>query len=296
LLYHLWTFISENPVTVGGWVVTFLIAGLAAPYVAHWLRRREEKRTDHLAELARNVLQPMLTYLDQDVLPILRHEAGNVDVCISQVPASGGLAARSDFKHSICVRMVTEPLQVFTFGMDAVPPLPAPPDGPLVDDARQRHFADLFRVWDAMVVRFQEYNDACLRYVETLRAQVVEQNEDLPEFILQSSTLNPEWVNAAALAVIVFLRQIGLSLHELYFSAQSDPKIWLYGGGLMVAQARPMKMVTLEASVNTLLGERGRVQQVLAMAKPLATDAAALRATIDELRLKRRLSGKCQYL
>jgi hypothetical protein len=147
-----------------------------------------------------------------------------------------------------------------------------------------------------MVVRFQEYNNACLRYVEALRAQIGEENEDLPELILQSKIQDPEWVNAAALAVIVFLRQIGLSLHELTFSAQGDPRIWLYGSGLMLAQVRPMKMVSLEASVNKLLGEHGRVQEVLTMAKPLATNAAALRATIDELRLKRSLSGNCPYL
>lgn len=280
------------------WIVpllTSLIAGVVGALVAYRWRRGDEKRDSHLAELRAHVFGPMLEYLDNYVLPILRHGVGNVDVCIRQVPPSGGLMARPDFKHGSCVRMVTEPLQVFTFGMDAMPALPSPPGGPLVDDARQHHFADLFRRWDSVVARFQEYNDACLRCVETLRARIADENDLLREFTHQSQGLGGEWLNAVALAVVVFLRQVGLSVRELTFERDGEVHLLSYNT-LTLAQAKPMTMVTLEASVNKLLGDRSPVQKLLAMAEPLAAEAAALRATIDGLRLKRRLSGKCQFL
>jgi len=55
-------------------------------------------------------------------------------------------------------------------------------------------------------------------------------------------------------------------------------------------------MAKLEASINRLLAERSHVQELLAMAGPAAAEATALRATIDEQRLKRTLPGKCPYL
>lgn len=158
--------------------MTTLIAGVVGALIAYRWRRGDEKRDSHLAELRTEVFGPMLEYLDQYVLPILRHDAGNVDVCSRHVPNTGSLTARPDFEQYIAVRMVTEPLQEHTFGMGVVPELPSPPSGAFVDDARRHHFADLFRAWDAMVARFQQYNDACLRYVEGLRAQIVEKNQD----------------------------------------------------------------------------------------------------------------------
>jgi len=280
------------------WVVrllTSLIAGVVGALVAYRWRRGDEKQDGHLTELRADVFGPMLEYLDKYVLPILRHDVGNVDVCIQQVPSTGGLMVRPDFEHMICVRMLTEPLQVYTFGMGAVPALPLPPDGPLVDDARRHHFADLFRKWDPLIVRFQEYNDECQRYVETLQARIADENGLLPEFTRQSQALGPEWVNAAALAVIVFLRQIGRPLREPTFKRDGAVHLLSYNT-LTMAQAKPMEMVKLEASVNKLIADRSHVQKLLAKANPLATEAAALRVTIDEQRLKRTLPGKCAYL
>lgn len=276
-------------------LLALLVAGVLGAFIAYRWRRGDEKRDSHLAELRADVFGPILAYFDKYMLPILRHEAGNVDVYIRQMPNPPGLTERPLFEQIICTRMVTEPLQVHTFGMGALPALPSPPDGPLVDDARRRHFPDLFRKWDTLVARFLEYSDACLRYVETLRAKIVRENKLLPEFTLQSTTLGPEWVNAAALAVIVFLRQIGLPLRELTFEPRSDPRVWSYGT-LTVAKGTVAKGVALEAHVNKLVDQRDQVQELLAAAKSLAADAAALRATVDDQRLKRRLSGTCPYM
>lgn len=283
---------------IADWVLRLLaplIVGVLSALLAYRWRRSDEKRDSHLAKLRAEVFGPMLTYLDKYVRPILRHETGNIDICIRQIRNPTGLTERPFFEQVICVRIVTEPLQVHTFGMGVVPELPPPPDGPLVDDARRRHFRDLFRKWDAVIARFLEYNGTCLRHVETLRTQIVEENSLLPEFTLQFDGLGPEWVNAAALAVIVFLRQIGLPLRELTFEPKSDPRVWSYNT-LTVAKGTVAKVVALEAQVKKLVDQRDQVQDLLATAESLAADAAALRATVDEQRLKPGLSGSCPYM
>jgi hypothetical protein len=168
----------------------------------------------------------MLAYLDEYVLPIVRREVGNVEVCFRLVPNPAGVLERPVVEHFLCVQPVKEPLQVYALGMGAGSAMPDPPASRLVDDARDHHFPQLFRKWDSVVAGFKEYNNACLGYVEMLRAEIVRENPLLPEFNLQS--YDSEWVNAIALGVIIFLRQIGLPIRELVFKVEDDHRIWSY--------------------------------------------------------------------
>lgn len=151
--------ITQNPVPF----ITALLGIFGSALLGHLLRRREQTRaedragrTEHFNALKQDVLVPTLAFLDDHVLPILRIEVGNVDVCIHQVPNTTALAERPVFEQVPCIRAVTEPLQVHIFGMGVVPELPRPPEGPLVEDARQHHFPDLFRKWEAVVARFDQ--------------------------------------------------------------------------------------------------------------------------------------------
>jgi hypothetical protein len=261
----MWKFIIENPTTIIGWVVVLLRGALAAPDVAHWPRRREERRREHLAEIESNVLQPMLVFLDGHVLPILRQEAGNVDIYVKQTTDPTELVG-SFFEQFICISQVTDPLQVYILGSEALPEMPLPPSGPLVEDARRYHFRDLFRRWDRVMVHFLEYNAGCRRYVETLRAKIVEETGLLPEFTLRAYALGPEWVNASALAVVVFLKQIDLPLREFTFRPRSDPREWCYNT-LTVAKGTVAEVVALEEQVKKLLRQRDQVLRLMEAAK-----------------------------
>lgn len=258
-------------------------------------RRRDEKRDSHLAELRTHALEAMLVHLDEYVLPILQHEAGNVDVCIRQVRKPTGLTERPSFEQIICVRKVTEPLQVHTFGMDVLAEMPDPPQGPLVEDARRRHFPQLFRTWDLIIARYDAYNDECLHYVDALRQKILKGNSLLSEFSLSSDGPGPEWVNAAALAVIIFLKQISLPIRELTFEARSDPRVWSYGS-LMIAKGSVSKVIALEEQVEKLVAQRTEVDELLSIASSLRADSLILRGTVDEQRLMPKLLGNCPYI
>lgn len=277
-------------------LLTAVIGGVVAALIVYRWRRDDEKRDSHLAELRTEVFGPMLEYLDKDVLPILRREAGNVGVCLRETPSTGEMTTRLHVEQFICVRPVFVSAQVCALGVNTVRELPSPPGGHLVDDARRHHFPGLFRTWDAVVARFQKYNDACLQYVKDLRAQIADENPLLPEFTLESSALGSTWLNAVALAVIVYLQQMGRPLGELTFKRDGVDQYVLSYDMVTLAQADLWAIGTLKASVDKVLSERGQVEELLASAEPLAAEVAALRATIDQQRLKRRLPGKCEYL
>lgn len=282
-------------------LVRWAVDRLAAPLVVgglgilltYWLRRRIELRDAHLSELRGEVLQPMVGYLEEYVLPILRHEVGNIDVCFRLVPNPAGMLERPMVEHFLCVRPVKEPLQAYTFGMSAVVAMPGPPAGRLMDDARRHHFPHLLRKWEAIMARFQEYNEACLRYVETVRTEVVKENGLLREFNLQSD--DPQWVNAIALGVIVFLRQIGLPVRELDFKANGERRVWSYNT-LAVARGTVGQLLPLQANVGGMIARRDGVQQLIGKAKTLEVEVEALRTLTEDQLLKRRLPGKCPYV
>lgn len=95
--------------------------------------------------------------------------------------------------------------------------------------------------------------------------------------------------------MIIFLKQIGLPLRELTYRPRSDPREWCYGT-YTVAQGTIGKLLPLEKQVKDLLQQRDQVLDLVRMAKSLAAEAAAVRASVDEQRLRRRLPGKCPYL
>src|SRR3989304_3540186 len=76
--------IIQNPIPF----ITLALGTLGSALLAHWLRRREQKvaenraaRAEHLDALKREVIRPMLVYLNEYVIPILQHKVGNIDVC-----------------------------------------------------------------------------------------------------------------------------------------------------------------------------------------------------------------------
>jgi hypothetical protein len=290
--------IADNPVPFIILALTLAFGTVGGAFLSHWLRRREDERKDelvgrtrHLEVLKQSVLQPILAYMDEYMLPIFRREASNVDVCFRLLRNPAAPLEQSVMEHFICTRVVAEALKVYTFGKDVVPPIPDPPAGPLVNDAREHHFQALMHTWGELVDRFGEYNRDCVQYVETQRKRIVVENPfTLPEFRLQAN--GSEWVNAAALAVIMFFRQIGLPTRELVLKADGAKVAWIYGAGLSVATGTVGRLVPLEAHFGKLLAERDPVQPLMDRARSLGLSLTTLRANIGKQQLVSKLPGK----
>ncbi len=145
-LWHaITTFVLQNLPLIIGWLVFIGASALLAPFITQRIRRTTEKRDEHLAELKRDVLKPMLNYLSEHVFPILEHRCGNVGVRreFTHKPLTGVMENPIVTVESFCSYEANEPpIDPFVDARGG----PAPGGvcgGPLYDDARQHHFRDL---------------------------------------------------------------------------------------------------------------------------------------------------------
>ncbi len=296
LFEQLRQFIALNPIPF----ITTLFGILGSVLLGHWLRRREQAqaeeragRTEHFDVLKRDVLNQMLAYLDEHMLPILRHQIGNVGLCRRQLPSPPATVAELPaFEEILCFKEASE--APITYYLDPLESsrVPEPPESQLMQDARRNHFARTFRMWDTILERFMQYNEICLRYVEDLRAEIMLESL-LPEFDLQSK--EQRWVNARALALVIFYRQLGLSTFDLAFKAEDGMRAWVYKHTFTLARGTVGEVVPLEAKMNRLV-RRDYPRGLTEMARALEKDAIVLRKEVEEHRLTRRLPGKCPYL
>lgn len=288
-------FLSENLSLVIGWIVVLAATAFINPYVTHRLHRAEARRGDHLVELKRELLQPMLDYLQSTLLPVLEHRLGNVGIRHSLIPQpTAGLTEMSALTETTLRHYVAnEPLiDSYMAGNEGEQETLAFLDSALCGDARRRHFPGLFRVWDPLMTRVEEYSAACLRYAEELRSEIA-RSSLLPEF--SGDVLKDRWINPTALAVVLFYRQLGLANLPFYHQTDRDPVVLMYTNHIL-AQGTHEEIARCRVALEGLLASRGRLEGLMGQARSIREDGLRAKAALEDHLLRRRLRGRCPYL
>jgi hypothetical protein len=76
----------------------------------------DRERSKHLDELKREVLEPMLAYLTNEVIPILEFRLGNIGICEARVgqptaKVTDSISIRQTFCYQVVTENVSEVLQ-----------------------------------------------------------------------------------------------------------------------------------------------------------------------------------------
>ncbi len=293
------SWLHQHLTLVVGWLVTFLssvvTSVLLAPLVSHRLRRASESRDAHFAELKENLLEPMLQFVREHILPILDHQRGNVGISRKLLPrpSAGVMEDPTDYTEDFCVRDVAEaPID---------PTLDAPDDkvgwvaskGPLYLDASQRHFHKVFKMWGDLTKELAQYHVSCITKAERLRSEIANASS-LPEFRLDPNV--PEWVNARSLALVILYRQLGLAHHRFVRPPEGHIERLVYKSSYTLAQGPPGEIARVVSRLDQLMKQTEALDGLKADAARIKSRALMLMTELESLLMMRKLRGKCKYL
>lgn len=292
IIQTVWAFTLSNLTLVVGWLVVIVATAVLAPHISQRLRQSSEKRDDHLAELKREVLQPILAYLTDEVIPILEHRLGNVGICEARVPRPGASIMESSIaiREVYCYELVSENVASVLHRLPEESQRPAFFDSPLYRHARQ-HFRDLFEAWDLLLQEFDDYNAASIRHAEWLRSELA-RAIPLPEY---EDIQQRHWVQTIRLALVVLYRQVGLWAFPPSRMQDHDLQALDYAGARLVT-GTPDEVQQCTTALDDLIGRRDQLDRLVARAAPIRARALQLKAKFEDHLQRRRLHGGCEYL
>jgi hypothetical protein len=271
-------FIASNLTLVIGWLVVLAATAVLNPVVGQWVRRRAEKREERLTELKRDVLQPMLAYLTDEVIPILEYRLGNIGICEARVPQltasilESSIAIREVFCYEVVNENVASVLQRIPEELQR----PAFFDSPLYRHARQ-HFSDLFEAWDVLLQEFGNYNAASIHYAEWLRSEFA-RVVPLPEYedIQEHRRASP-----IRLALVALYRQVGIWTFPLSRRQDQGREVLDYGGATLIKGTLD-EIPQYIAVLNELIGKRDQVDRLMTQAAPIRDRALQVKVRIED--------------
>lgn len=281
-----------NSVTAVASTVIGAVLGLLGALWVQEKSRVAQERVKHLDELKGRVLQPMLTHLTDQVIPISEHRLGNVGICQARVfqPVGSVMDSSVASREVFCYEAVS--VNVASDRQHTVEDsqLPSFFDDPLYRHARQ-HFSALFQAWDSLMREFSDYNAACVGYAEGLRSEFA-RAIPLPEY---EDIQQRHWMKTFKLALFTFYRQLGIWTFPPFRRPDRDLETLEYAGGtLMTGTADEIQQCI--GVLDKLVGHRDQVDHLLAQATPIRDRALQVKAMIEGQLHRRGLPRNCDYL
>lgn len=254
----------------------------------------DESHAAHLEDLRKQVLEPMLDYLNRQMLPVLDRQCGNVILVRAVLPRTSGgfMGEPTEFTETFGLGTAVEPpIDPVTYAETQwLTPIR---DGALYSDARDNHYQSLIRSWDGLSTKFDGYNQACLDYTAHLRSEILK-GTSLPEHDLGRT--QSQWVWAIALAIIIFYRHLGLQRLQLKAQTNSSPCFLLDDGSHYFAQGSPDDITRCVRTLEALYEKKERIAELDEYAHVVKSEALVLMGQIESLLVTRRLHGKCPFV
>lgn len=160
-------------------------------------------------------------------------------------------------------------------------------------DACQNHFRTVCQTWEQVLVRWDAYNAACVKYVERLRSELI-QTTELPEW--HPRITQPPWIHAAQLALVVFYRQLELAPQQIQRTPEGDLERLVCKNSVTLAIGPKANISRLTEGLNMQISRRAAIDTLLKDAKSIRDDVLRIKVEIDRLLLKRGLPGACPYI
>ena len=294
-------------------VITLVLASITA--IGVWLgpkwteqsRRRYEARQSHLAKLKNGVIRPLLNQIAHYYRPVCTNHESNIIgksvlVNISHAPLTEFNKERQDQLSIYSIDDIVEDWQENDLMRDFDAKIPITHDNLVVDkdlyeDLRDNHDNRLVERWETFVVRFEEYNELCLKHVTNVAQQLVEESQ-VPDWIggeLRSGL--KRGVNAAGLAAFIWARQLGINSNSLRIGGQGDT-FQLTDGNTIVAVGTEQEMSRLLAVAKKLADDRSNITklQETKSQKQIEQMMGSILRELKDFELSGKLRGHCQYI
>jgi len=295
-------------------IITIVLASITAigvwlgPKWAESARRNHEVRQSHLARLKNGVIRPLLNQLTHYYLPICVDQRSNIigKSVLVGIPNAPLTKFNMDIQTKlkvISIDDIVEEWQEEDMMRDFNPKPPIKRDSLVIDDElyedlRGNHEAGLVEKWESFVSKFTEYNELCLKHVENIAHQLVEESK-VPDWTTQELQGGlRRGVNAAGVASFVWTRQ--LSLNSDWFNLRETANNFQLSSsrGEVMAMGTESEMSNLLTVADKLVDEKNKVSELHEIKTQMKIEemADSVLRELKNFELSNRLRGSCHYI
>lgn len=236
---------------------------------------KENREQNHLEEIKKEVLDPLVKNLSELYIPVLKHEKLAIEYSRKYLPKKGMKA--TEYPLELETKLVLPPPE---YNLDST----------LYKDAEENHYAELFDDFEAFRTDFDAYARAWLSYASEIQ-KAITKDVDLPPY----RELTTPFVDAPFLAQYVVGRLAGLNLEKLWVPKEGEPRISIGSRQVLVGNTEN-EVKKCEETVNKFLESNMRIENIKQPAKKLLKRAEKIKSTVDKLRRTQKLSGNCEYI
>lgn len=278
-------------------VVSFLLGILAkvvGDFVSDRMRTRSARRMEHFRDMVAQAIQPFIDELRGYYIPILKYEFLNVGVGTKEVAkGKASVTATPEWRD---VLVPVRPGDQHDHGLFRIHKAET---GESTDDrmyavALRGHFTSAANAVDRFRKGYSAFESQVLSTVGEFKQTLDKALNHLPSSREVASFSQP-FANTNYLAVYVYARAAGLGGLPPIRAEGKNGQTLLTCASTMLAQGPPAQMDALLGLIDSLVDDKGRFSMILQRAASLRDEAERLLSDLEEIRLVRRLPGRCKY-
>jgi len=235
---------------------------------------------EHLKEIKQKVLSPLEENVKQILTSLIFERKSNIELVTQQIPRTEYKATEYSWDQRD-VLQIAQPLEF----------LPKSVSDALYKCAKTTHYPSVIREYEILMHDFNEYNQACLRYVQSITDTI---NNDLSGLAEQ-----PKNIRAEALALHIYNRQRNFQALPVHLRESTDSEtnsIELPTSDGVVIKATQEVTKHSISLIERLEKDRRVIDSINSQANKIGDKAEKLGPHLEQLIHVASLPGKCELL
>ncbi len=275
-------------VDILGWVIDAIPS-----FIKSRICSKEELKQKHLADIKKEVFEPMLRILDETYVPVLEGKKTTIEYTAKNVWGKG-----VDVKqHSGELRFdleITSPESENRRNWNIPPPKI---NQNLYQDIKENHYNEFINNIEKFHSEFIAFGNKWLSYAVEIQ-KIIEGEITLPLF--DGDTTKESFVNSKALAGYIIEKINGISPLPITISEHRNSILlqgWTFSDGNPVGlNGKPEDVKRCIDLVNRLIADDKKYVELHPDQENLLTRVKSLRRELDQIIKTYKLPGKCEYV
>jgi hypothetical protein len=275
-------------VDILGWVI-----GAIPPFIKSRMCSKEELRQKHLADIKKEVFEPMFRILDDTYIPVLEGKRTIIEYTSKNIWGKGVDIKQHSGKLEFDLKIISPESENMRNLMIPPPKI----NQNLYIDIKKNHYTEFINNFEKFQSGFTTFGNKWLSYAIEIQ-NIIEKEFNLPLF--DGDPTKESFVNSKALAGYTIEKINGINPSPINISEHRN-SISLPGGTFSDGypeglNGKPEEVDKCIELVNRLISDDKKYAELHPEQENLLKSANSLRSDLDQIIKTYKLHGKCDYV